>query len=98
MRIFSVQANNFNKQLNFTAKIDESAYLAIRKANPDFKLPKGVEVVADDVFEKQPATKAPAAQAQVDDDYDPIYDDPNYHGYTEYSTLPTNPDLAARFR
>ena len=107
MKIYSVQARNYAKPLNFTARMDESAYLKIRQAYPDFKLPKGVNVVADDLFEKAPVQKKkpitasapePKKEQISEDDYDPIYDDPNYHGYTEYGTFPTNRELAERYK
>lgn len=89
----------------FKAQMDESAYRKIIKANPQFKLPDGVQVVNDDTFVKSkqtPQKTETISKAKEDtkkdledenkflnDSYPPEYDDPNWHGFTEYDTIPT---------
>lgn len=87
----------------FKAQMDESAYSKIIKANPQFKLPDGVHVVNDDTFEKSHQPKKTTqetkhAENPVKEKHEPTpeelrleqeYNDPNYHGYTEYGTFPT---------
>ena len=93
----------FTQSVSFNAKMDEDAYQKIIKSYPQFKLPKDVQVVSNDVFEKSTSASQPAKndnkniskdaikeyQDSLTDPDHPEYDDPNWHGYTEYGTFPT---------